>query len=266
MNNAHLAGPYRPTLQPLGISGEELIEVGYYALDSKKDVIQMLEHTQVSAKGLLENYVRHQRCVHFHFDLGRPHRKLDLGKYCAVFKGAISMKRRDALRTCRGFYGELRAEQVPLNHCEQFVFISRVQFFKQPERLLFGVRSLVRLERLNRGRCSFMYAFRMALEPPSIWGIQNRKGRIPISRAATSASPSDVVERGARVMYAIPDDQRPARRRHRFDITELKQILGLFVCVSSDSAEGLRIDVGPKFVCKGFQMFGGAPDFVPAFA
>src|SRR5208283_5337733 len=257
---------------PSRIADDELIEPADDILDGIDDSGELLLNAasaSKSADSFLEGYIEHDRCFHFHFGLQSASGERDFGQYCAIFEAALA-KQPDLPRSIpSGLYTETCAPRKAICHGEQLMFISRVQFFKEPEGLHLRIRSHVWLAPSDFAQCVWMDpVFELsALDHlvKSRLRLVDRKQGAAVVELTPCESPSDVIEGASGVVDTIADHQSPSVLRYGFKDFELKEILRLFTIVSFVGGEGLRIEKGTHFRCNGVEMFFCPPNFLPAF-
>ena len=148
------------------------------------------------------------------------------------------------------------------------MFISGIQFLKEPEMILCWMRSRVRLTISDFDKCILMNT-EMELplfDNPAVKSSLTYKDRecgAMVGQLATSQPPSNVIERGACIVHAIANDQRPLCFRNRFSDLQLKQICRCLTIIFRDKGIGLRIAKSLDFRIKRSAMYFSSLDFMP---
>jgi hypothetical protein len=134
-------------------------------LDSTDDVFEMRKNPALADgyDSFLEGYVRQELCVHLHFRLCSADGELDFGNYCAVFV-CVPVDRDFVANVIGTANMEAPSQRIKECHCEQLVFISRVKFFKEPERVRLWVRSLIWLATNDLDQCLRMDSFKPPID------------------------------------------------------------------------------------------------------
>src|ERR1039457_783333 len=251
---------------PARIRGDQFLELGDHVYDSVDDLMDVIADGKVSilAKySTFKCYVEKRLCIHFHFGLWRSDGKLYLGDYCAIIQGAVTNPNlcSVAART------EAGAATMGLSHGEELVFISGVQFLKEPEMIVLRLRSLIRLNSANGSECVWMnpqielssarhlLKFRL--------GFIDGKQRVSVEEITPRQSPSNIVESGTRVVNTVTDAKCQFNLRDRFDDLQLAEIFKMFAIICFDKGVGVRVEKSTDFFVERTIMFFSPLDFVP---
>src|ERR1700722_9171787 len=251
---------------PVGVCGNHALKCENHVYDSLDD----LRNVNVNGKpsillkdSTFKRYVEQRLEIHFHFRLLSADRKADLGEYCAVILSAVSDL--DMLAPGRA---NRATERLRLGHGQEFVFVSGIQFLKEPELIWLALRSCVRLDIANGVQCAWMkHMIKLTTFDHSIesdFGFVNREKRHSVSEIAPRQSPSDVVESASKVVNTVTDNERQSDLRNRFSDLQGSEICKLFVIVFFDEGIGLRIEKCPNFCIENPILFFSAGDLISA--
>ncbi len=264
-----LENPVRSDLRsgpdPVEVDIEKPLEAPEYALNSIDDLAEAVEDG-VCVTGIndspFKRYAEGNVALHFHLWLWSAARDTDFGNYCVVLESALT----NHGTTGATINGDFDRFGVGLGRGEQLVFVSGIQFLKLPERRRIRLRSRTWLQ-----NSEFCNGIRMnplqslAPAPELLATIVDGEQGLPIGEVAKSQSPSEIVERAASVVDAIPDDQCPARQRHRLSDLQLEQVSGVWTVIFDDHSIGLQIQESTCFHVERLEMFLGATQFLPTF-
>lgn len=249
---------------PIGICSDQSLKVANYVYDSLDDLRNVRVHGQPSIllkDSTFKRYVEQRLEIHFHFRFLSTDRKSDFGECCAVILSAV--RDLDMLTSI----GTNRAtERLCLGHGQEFVFISGVQFLKEPELIRLTLRSFVRLDIANGVQCAWMKdAIKMATFDRIVEPGQrpvNREESAAVGEVTSRQSPSDVVESASEIVNTVADDERQSDLRNRMYDLQRNVICKLFVIVFFDEGVGLSIKKGPNFRIENPIMFFSAGDLI----
>jgi|HubBroStandDraft_6_1064221.scaffolds.fasta_scaffold320191_3 hypothetical protein len=234
---------------PVGATHKDSLKESDRGFDSPKGLRDESDDAVVAARGSnsvwIENYKRGNLKFHFHV------RVSGFGEYCVMLEGCDHRIVGDQHLS---FTADGLKAQKRFRHGDQLVFVSRVQFLKQPKRMMIRIGSLVRLQIADQCLHFGMHSSHSIRVKLSGVGA-NRKLGLGIGRIASGQSPSNIVEGAAGVVDRIAEDQSPVVLRHGFKHLKPRQILRLVRIMFDD--DGIRIVSveSPKFRVERVQMF-----------
>src|SRR5271166_1858516 len=129
---------------PIRVLSNEFVEPQEYFFDDLADFENArynLKIVGVADDSALEQYCRGKLDFHFHIWIVRSG---NLYKYCVRLNFADSILRNSG--GIKAADGVLRRICDGLAHGDEFVFVSRVQFLQEPQRMSLWIRSIVRLK------------------------------------------------------------------------------------------------------------------------
>ena len=175
------------------VCDEKPLEIQDYYFDSVEDFIKALANFKIFAitdKSTLKLYAKGKLEFHIH---ARFWRVSVFNDYRAILDVALDGLVRDQ-HLPRAT--KVSGARYHCGHGDQLVFISRVQFLKEPENCALWIRSRIWLQRFDiRERIGMD---RLPLEAPLraipiVFGTINRKLTDTVVKMAASQSPSDII-------------------------------------------------------------------------
>jgi hypothetical protein len=261
--------------KPVGVFDEKGLESTDYAVNCLDDFdkigIDRIGATWWSKDSPFKRYIEDGLYIHFHFGLWSPNRESNFGDYCALVQSAIKIQNSLAGLVIQPRSGHLKSGSVGhgLGHCEELMFISGVQFLKEPERVFFTGLSQIRLAVSDFDKCilvdELIEAHRFDPIFESSQADADRKEGSSVLEVAARQPPSNIIERGACIVHTVPDNGCPLCLRNRFSDLQLEQIFRLFTIIFTDKGIGLRVKKSLHFSVKRTAMYFSSLDFEPTF-
>lgn len=252
---------------PIGVQHERTVENRYYEIDRVEDAREAIADFVVvrdANDSTLEQYIGAKLQPHSHV------RALWAGRirdYCALFKAAVrscvEVERIGTAIDSARKIGDL------LNRSQESVFVSSVEFMKEPESAALRIRSQVRLKFAfaDRLSCEGVHALQPA--PFSIIKFPlagtNREHDAVVIGLAAGQCPRDVIESAPGVVNAVPNDQAPLLERGLSLDLKLEEVANLVSIIFLDDGIGFRIREFAQLHVKQVRMFLAAPRFASRF-
>jgi hypothetical protein len=261
------------------VSGDEILELGNYTIDSPEDVLKHIpdwKDSVVTDDSAFKRYIEGELCPHFHLWVwtAGPDGERDFGNYCIVIGSAIRGENALGYAHCGRSIDVLGRDCIDLSPVvehvagdEQFMFVSRIQFLKPPEKIILWIRTVVRLQ---RGDLCESVRMNTAQPAPSacvesVNGLINREHDVAIRKLTASETPRKVIESGSCVVNAISGDQTQPSDGKRLPMLDPDVILGMFRIEFDNQFVRLAFQETGDFFVKGLKMFLSTNQFVPTF-
>jgi hypothetical protein len=216
----------RPELlagNPVRVGGDQSFEKTDGVFDSLDDFLQnhpdwiSEEHSETVT---FDFYVE-RTPIHFHLGLYDVRWERRLGDYCVViqFVPPSYFNERIKLPIDHKPYAVIGG----LRRGQEFVFITGIKFFKDPEHVSYRARCVAWLQAIDFRRCVRMEPLQPVLT--ELAGIDaERKESLPIRKVATGQAPRDKIQSGSRIVNTIADGQPPFDGAGLLTDTELEEI------------------------------------------
>lgn len=241
-------------------------EVGREQIDEATNGgFDFLQRT-TSERSVPERYLDGELAVHVHLGLRAEGGEGDTYEVCAIYEVAVPGVAGSSERACVPVGRELDSRLPRIEshdadgRVQALVFVGSDEPVDDPERVIIGVRSVVRLRPLDECDVMRLHSGELASGAPREAGGRRGEGKLVSARPSGLCSGEqhelvhEMVEHGTKAVREVADDGAEARRWLPVDLGPEDVLVGLTV-VLADDFDGFRAEEGCGFGVQQFQMF-----------